>query len=256
MYSLQKASMWKRISAALFDFVFLVIIAVGIAFCLSSLLGYQTQYDLLEDRYNKIETEYGVDFDMTSEEYQALSEETRAQLDEALAKASAAIENDDEARRLFNMLFTLSIVILSFSILIAYLLLELLVPIWFKNGQTLGKKIFGVALMREDGIKVSPLLLFIRTLLGKYTLETMLPVLILMMLFFGIPDPLGMIIMVVLALTQVIMFLFTKTRALIHDRLSHTVCVDFATQMIFETPEELIEYKKKLQEKMAQNAPY
>ena len=129
MYSLQKASMWKRISAALFDFVFLVIVAVGIAFCLSSLLGYQTQYDLLEDRYNKIEAEYGVDFDMTSEEYQALSEETRAQLDEALAKASAAIENDEEARRLFNMLFTLSIVILSFSILIAYLLLELLVPL-------------------------------------------------------------------------------------------------------------------------------
>ena len=61
-----------------------------------------------------------------------------------------------------------------------------------------------------------------------------------------------MIIIVALTITQIIMFIFTKKRTVIHDRLSHTICVDFATQMIFETPEALQEYKNGLQAKMAE----
>ena len=41
------------------------------------------------------------------------------------------------------------------------------------------------------------------------------------------------------------MFFVTRTNSCIHDRLAMTVVVDMASQMIFETPEDLLEFKKK-----------
>ena len=67
IYDLQKASMWKRISAFLFDFIMIAIVAVGIILLLSSVLGYDTYTDKLETFYEKYETEYGVDFDISAE---------------------------------------------------------------------------------------------------------------------------------------------------------------------------------------------
>ena len=40
IYDLQKASMWKRISAALCDLIALVIVIVGLLLLLSAVLGY------------------------------------------------------------------------------------------------------------------------------------------------------------------------------------------------------------------------
>ena len=40
IFDLQKASMWKRISASLFDFILLVIAVAGFAFLLSAILDY------------------------------------------------------------------------------------------------------------------------------------------------------------------------------------------------------------------------
>ena len=252
MFSIQKASAWNRISAAIFDMIMLLVVAVGVAFCLSAILGYQSYFDGLQARYATIEEEYGVDFDIALNEYENLPEEEKAKF----IAADEFARKDEEATYLYNMLFSLSLIILTFSILLAYLLLEFAVPLLLKNGQTLGKKVFSIAVMREDGVKVSALLLFVRTFLGKYTLETMLPVLIIVMLFFGITDILGTMIILAIALIQVIMFVFSRTHAVIHDRLSHTLCVDINTQRIFETPEALIEYKKKLQAEKAEKAPY
>ena len=252
MYSIQKASLWNRIFAALFDFILLAVAAVGLAYCLSAILGYQSYYDRLETRYSQIEQEYGVDFDISMSDYENMPEEQKAKF----KAANKAVSEDEEALHVYNMLFSLSLVIITLSILIAYLLLEMLVPLLFKNGQTLGKKIFGLALMREDGVKVSPLLLFVRTLLGKYTLETMIPVLIFLMLCFGITDIMGTMIALGIALIQFVLFMFSKTRTVIHDKLAHTICVDFTTQIIFDSPEALIEYKKKRQAELAERADY
>ena len=252
MFSIQKASSWNRIIAALFDFILMAVLAVGVAFCLSAILGYQSHFERLEARYAAIEEEYGVDFDLALSDYENMSEEEKAKL----VEADNAVKNDAEAVYEYNMLFSLSLIILTFSILIAFMALEFVVPLIFKNGQTLGKKIFGIAVMREDGVKVSPLLMFVRTVLGKYTLETMLPVLIILMLYFGITDIMGTMIILFIWLVQIIMFVFTKSHAVIHDRLSHTLCVNFNTQKIFETPEALIEYKTKLQAEIAEKAEY
>ena len=156
MFSIQKASAWNRISAAIFDLIMLLVVTVGVAFCLSAVLGYQSYFDRLQTRYTAIEEEYGVDFDIAFNEYESMSEDQKAQF----IAADEAVKKDEEATYVYNMLFYLSLIILTFSILIAYLLLEFLVPLLLKNGQTLGKKVFSIAVIREDGVKVSALLLF------------------------------------------------------------------------------------------------
>ncbi len=248
MYDLQKANIWKRISAALFDFILLVIVIVGFAYLLTSVLGYDSYTDRLEAFYDKYAQQYGVEFDINPTEYEALGEIEKTAYDNALE----ALSSDKDVNYTYTMIINLTLIIITFSILLAYLLLEFLVPILFKNGQTLGKKIFGVGVMREDGVKLSPLLLFARTVLGKYTVETMVPVLIVVMIFFGFMGIIGTVVIIGLLLVQICMIASTKAHTPIHDKLSHTVTVDMASQMIFESPEELLEYKKRIHAEQAE----
>lgn len=242
MYDLQKANMWKRISAALFDLILLVAVVIGVAYLLSSMLGYDTYADRLQALYDRYETEYNLSFDITSEEYNALSEADRNRYDEA----NEAFGQDEEAVYLYQMMYNHTLLIITFSILAAYLLLEFLVPLLLRNGQTLGKKVFGIGVMREDGVKLTPLLLFARTVLGKYTVETMIPVLILVMIYFEIMGIVGVVVILGLGILQLVLMIVNQARTPLHDKLAHTVTVDMASQMIFDSPEELLAYKKRI----------
>ena len=187
---LQKANPWKRISAYLFDLILLVTLTVGVAFLLSSVLGYDVQSDRMEALSQKYATLYGVDLDISVEDYNALSPEEHARYD----AATEAFAADAEANYLYSLLINLTLIITTFSILIAYLILEFAVPLLFGNGQTLGKKIFGIGVMRADGVRVTSLLVFIRTVLGKFTVETMIPVLLAISVYFGVLDVVGVIV--------------------------------------------------------------
>ncbi len=242
IFDLQKASTWKRVSAFLFDIIILGMLAAGFAFLLSMLLGFDKHSTALDAAYAKYESEYGVVFDITEEEYIQKSEaEVKAYND-----AYAALIADTDAMYSYNMVVNLTMVISTLAILSAYLVLEFVIPIWLGNGQTLGKKIFGVAVMRVDGIKVTSPLLFIRTILGKFTIETMIPVLICVMLFFNMIGFVGLLILGLILLLQIILMITTHTNSCIHDVLAKTVVVDLASQMIFENEEEMIAYKNKL----------
>ena len=251
IFDLQKASMWKRISAFLFDFILLAVATVGFAYVRSTALGYTKHNTALEDAYGRYEAEYGVSFDISQEEFLQMPAEKQARWNEAYQ----ALIKDGEAMYSYNMVINLTLLISSLAILFAYLTLEFFVPVKFGNGQTLGKKIFGVAVMRTDGVKVTAPLLFIRTILGKYTIETMIPVLIGVMIFFNMIGIVGTLILGLILLLQIILMIATHTNACIHDVLAKTVAVDMASQMIFETEEEMIAYKNKVHaEKVAREA--
>ncbi|MBO5109824.1 MAG: RDD family protein [Clostridia bacterium] len=240
---LQRASVWKRMSAGLLDLILLSIIAVGVALIFSAIFGYDEYYETMLDGYAKYEAEYGVVFDIPYEEYEAMTEAERANFD----AASEALSKDEVVMHAYTMMLSLTLPIVSFSLLFAYLILEFAVPQLFKNGQTVGKKIFGIAVMRTNGVKINSICLFIRTVLGKYTIETMIPVLIVIMIFFlntiGILG--SAILLLILGIELVLMFT-THNRSLIHDLLANTVTVDLASQMIFETEEQMLDYRKKL----------
>ena len=242
IFDLQKASTWKRVSAFLFDFIILVIAVAGFALLLSAVLGFDKHNAALNDAYAKYEAEYGVVFDISQEEFMQKTEAEQARWNEAYG----ALIKDTGAMYSYNMVINLTLVISSLAILFAYLILEFFVPLTFENGQTLGKKIFGVAVMRTDGVRVTAPLLFIRTILGKFTIETMIPVLICVMIFFNMIGIVGMLILGLILLLQIILLISTHTNSCIHDVLAKTVAVDMQSQLIFETEEELIAYKNKV----------
>lgn len=242
IFDLQKASISKRISAFLFDIILLGALVVGIAFLLSGILNYDDYQSTLNTAYANYEAEYGVSFEQTGESFMQMT----PQQQENYNAAYSALINDKEAMSAYNMVLNLTLVITSLSILFGYLILEFAVPLCFKNGQTLGKKIFGIGVMHKSGIQITPVLLFFRTILGKYTLETMVPVLILMMIFFNVIGRLGTIILGLFLLLQIIIVIVTPGRCLLHDLLAQTVAVDISSQKIFKDGAELLAYKQKL----------
>ena len=78
IHDLQRAGMWKRISAALLDVIILVVLVEGLVLLLMTVFGfedYTERKDALEEKYF---AEYGIDRNMTAEDYNALSEEGKA----------------------------------------------------------------------------------------------------------------------------------------------------------------------------------
>lgn len=249
---LQKASMWKRISAGLFDGILLVMLVTLLAWLLSMTFGYDAHVTAWNDGCARYEQEYGVTFNISAQEYEALSDTQRQSYDTAYA----ALIADEATMHAYNMMANLSLLIATAAIAVAVLLLEFVVPLIFQNGQTLGKKIFSLGVMRTDAVKLTTLQLFVRTLLGRYTLEIMIPVYIVLMIIFGTLGLLGTVILAAFALLQVILMAATRENALLHDKLAGTVVVDIASQRIFGSAEELLEYQKRIHAERAARQTY
>lgn len=248
IYDLQKAGVLKRAAAWLLDIILLVVLACGIGMILSAALNYDQHSQALEACYERYEKEFGIDFDV----YADLTEEEQARFE----AANAALQKDTQALKAYNMVVNLSLTIVSLSILLSYLALEFAVPLLFGNGQTMGKKVFGIGLIRVDGVKISTFALFVRTVLGKYTVETMIPVLMAMMIFIGTIGILGPAIVLGLLILQVALIVTSPTNSALHDHMAATVAVDLASQMIFATAEDLVEYKKQVHAEQVKNQPY
>lgn len=251
-FDLQKASMLKRLAAWIFDLIMLAVVTVGLLALITAIFGFEYQSAKLQEIYDQYETKYGVSFDLTAEEFQALPEDELAIYEEA----DKALSQDQTFMELYNKVINIGLMSVSLSILIGYVLLEFLVPLMFGNGQTAGKKIFSIALMRTDGVKVTPFMMFARAILGKCTLETMVPVLLIFMVLFGLSGLEGIIILGLILLLQVILILATKNNSAIHDLMACTVAVDMNSQMIFESDEHRLEYQKRLAEENAQRREY
>ncbi len=257
---LQKANFFKRISAWLFDMVMCVVLATGCMALTAKIINYDFQHAKLtemETVYNELQEPYyeqyeadhpDVNFDITQEEYDKLSEADKAELDAHLLAVSKLIAADEEIKKQYDALqsqysviITYTFVMISVSLLIVFVAWYFIVPLILRDGRTFGKKIFGLAVMRTNGVRISGPVLFVRSILGLYTMETMAPILFLLMTYFGMGS-VGMIAAVLVAVLDVIVMIYTKTRSSIHDLLSDTVVVDFASQRIFESQEALNAY--------------
>ena len=252
IYDVQKASMLKRVSAWLLDSILLLVLTVGLGALISLVTGYDGYNEQLLAGYDRYETQYGVEFDVDPQQWEAMSEADQQRYTEAYE----ALLADRKVMHAYNMVVNLMLVSVSVSFLIAYLVLEFAVPLALKNGQTLGKKVFSLALMRSDGVRITPFMLFVRTVLGKYTIETMIPVLVALMIFLGTIGLIGPTIVFILLVIQVIMLMVTRYNTAIHDFISHTVVVDVNSQLIFDTPEDLVAYKQKIAAEKAARQDY
>ena len=251
-FDIQKADLFKRISAWLFDVIVAFILGVGIAFILSAALNYDSHVETMERVRNEIVAKYEIDPDLTFEEQEALPEAEKQKYDAANKEYT---ENPDVIQA-NKMMITLGILIVTISILLSVIIVDLIVPIFLKHGRTLGKKIFGLAVIRTNGVKISGQALFIRTLIGKYTLEIMAPLYILLLSVIGMLGVMGIILDVIILVLQIFSLIRSGNRSAIHDLVSDTVVVDMASQMIFDSEEELIAYKTKLHEEEVNKQEY
>lgn len=251
-HELQTANIWKRTAAWLFDNILLGILAVGIGLILSWLLGYDAYSRILDAAYDTYESQYGVTLQITQAEFDAMTEAEK----ENFNAAYEALIADDEAMYAYNMMISLTLVIISLGILLAVVVWEFVIPLRLGNGQTLGKKIFGLCLVRNDGVKLNNMQLFARSILGKYAIEIMVPVLIVLMIFWGTMGVAGTAVLGALTIGQALCLLLSRTHSAIHDFLAGTVVVDFASQTIFRTTEDLIAYQKRVAAERAARSPY
>lgn len=263
IYDLQKASLWKRVAAFMLDMVLLVIIATGVLALLSAVTGFDGYRQTYLDRMQFIEDEYALVqsgvldekthlFDITEQAYSELSEQNRALYDQA----AQAFLKDTEAMAAYDMMCNLLLLFVSIPLLVGYMIVEFVVPLIMKNGQTVGKKVFSLGVVRVDGVRITPLQLLVRTLLGKFTIETMVPALLVLMFLGGLGGIIGPGVIFGIIVLEVIVAVASKTNSLIHDLLAGTAVVDLSSQMIFDTVEDLLEYKKKLQAEIAADSKY
>lgn len=251
-HALQKASLGKRIAAGILDGILICILATGFAFLLSVLLGYDGYYQTLTDGYSRYETQYGVSFDISQEEYAAMTDAARENWDAAYK----AFSQDAEVTKAYNVVLNLTLVIASVAILLSVLAWEFAVPLLLHNGQTVGKKVFSLGLVRVDGVQVTNLQLMVRALLGKFTLEIMIPVFVILMVFWGISGLIGPIVLLALLVAQAICLCVSKTNALLHDQMAGTAVVDISSQRIFRSTEDLIAYQKQVAAERAARQTY
>lgn len=251
-HDIQKASLWKRVAAGLLDLILILILATGTAWVISLAVDYDGYNARLQQVYQDYAQEYGIDINLSAEEITALPEQQQ----ELYRQADAAINQDNNARYLFTMVVSLMLLLVTGGILVAYIMVEWLLPLMLGNGQTVGKKVFSLCLIRNDGVKMNNLQLFVRAILGKFTVETMIPVYSVIMLIFGQGNYFILLLAVAVPIVQMILLVATRNHCLFHDLMVGTVVVDYGSQKIFKTTDDLVAYQKKLAAERAAKQDY
>lgn len=242
IYDIQTASIWKRASAFLLDIIILLILATGFAIVISLITNYDGHSKKYQEYREQYEEEYNAKINITQEEYNQLDENDKKRYDDMFE----AMNNDNDVIYEYNLTIWLGVVIVSSSLLLSIIISEFVIPLIFKNGQTIGKKVFSLAVVKNNAVKATKIQLFTRVVLGKYAIELMLPILSIVWILFGKGGLFGSILVIAIAFFQLGLCMFTRYHQAIHDVLAYTVVVDAQTQMIFNDENDLLEYKKKV----------
>ena len=254
MLDLQKASILKRVSAYILDMILLLILVTGFALIFSWMFGYQKYDTMFSERREYYLEKYGLeeyidDYDLDIDK---LTDEQKT----AYNTASEEFSKDTEANYAWGMMLSLSFLILTLSVLFAYLGLEFAIPLFLGNGMSIGRKIFAIGLMQENYVKVKPVTVFVRSILGKCTIETMVPIYLILLFYFGRIGWISIAVLVALLLMQLILVFATQTHSTIHDLLAHTVAIDYSSQLIFDSEEAMLRYKSERAREAAERESY
>ena len=145
------------------------------------------------------------------------------------------MEKDEEATKISTKLVSILIANVCISSFTACLIWYFIIPLLLKDGRTLGKKIFGLAVIRTNCVKITPPVLFVRSIIGLFAMETLA---VGLLCTFGI---VGIIAAIAVQALQIWVMVKTPTQS-IHDLLSDSIVVDYSSQRIFESQEELNEF--------------
>ena len=252
---IQRASMWKRISAWLFDSILMVSVVVLVAYVLSGMLHYDQHNARVDAVYDKHQTQFNVVFGQP-EAAEDATEQEKEEYKQRYAQAEEALKSDPEAIAAYSKVSNLALLISTISLFVAMLLMEFVIPMLLKNGQTLGKKIFAIGVVRVDAVQISGVQTFVRAILCKYTVGLMIPLYLLMFLLLGIMGGIAFILAFGLLLAQVVCPLMNRDHRGLHDLLSGTVVVDLPSQKVFNDAQERLDYMQKVHAENAARQDY
>lgn len=273
VYGIEKASILKRISAYILDGILTIIIVTGVLFALSGIVKYDSYYEKMDSFYLTFEEENGFSYTMFNKTEEELNEkekkikeissknESELSIEEKEFKAEyeKAIEdfaNNEDVLYTYNLLINLTLLITTISVLVAIIIVEFIIPLFLKNGQTIGKKCFGICLVKNNCVRINNIMLFVRAVLGKFTIETMIPLYIIILIIFGGAGITGTFILFLILVIQLVLIIATKNNSLIHDLMAGTVVVDKTSQMMFNSEEELVKFKQDFYKEEAKNQTY
>lgn len=253
---LQKASLWKRVGAGILDLILIAVLATGFGWLLSSAVNYSTYSQAYKTISQQYADEYDIDIQMPEETFNAMTKQEQEDYRARVEACNQAMNADENAVYNYSMVVNLSLIVVTGGILLAMLVLEFFVPMLFGNGMTVGKKVFALCLIRTDGVKMNNVQFFTRVILGKFAVETMIPVYVVIMMLLGQTNGILLLFVLALLIAQVVMAVMTRNHSLLHDLMAGTVVVDYSTQKIFKSTEDLIEYQKRIAAERAARQTY
>lgn len=233
---IQLAPVSKRMFAFLLDLIIASILVTGVYFLLSLVLDIDSYSAKYNQRKAAYEAEYGVDFD--NSDYQSMDEAGKANYKAAVEAMNA----DEEANKAIKTSYALTFGIIGGGIVLAVLLLEFLLPLLLKDGRTLGKRLFGLGVMRRSSLRISAPVLFVRGVIGKGLFELVLPVMLIVTAGAGLTGIFGIILLGIMVIAEIVTVAKSGTNAFLHDLLSDTVVIDWDSQRIFPDEESLRAY--------------
>ena len=81
-------------------------------------------------------------------------------------------------------------------------------------------------------------------------------ILIVIIILFANAGIVGTAVLLLILVLQCILFFATANKTVIHDIMAGTVAVDYASQMIFDSAEALLEYKKRIHAEQSARETY
>ena len=244
MLDFYKASPIKRFVAYMIDMILLLIITAGVVAGIFSKMNFNTYREELVSYYEKYEQQFGVDMSVSVD---TLSEEDQQKYVDALN----ALNSDEGALSVLSSIVKIAWLSLAVGLLVAYIILEVMLPLIFKNGQTVGKKAMGLCVMHKEHVKVSVMQVIYRAIVGKYFVETLVPITMILLQLSRTLGTTAVLILSAIVMTQGFVVLMSQANCGIHDKLFKTMVADYEQQYIFDTLEEKRAYEQELEEREA-----
>lgn len=240
VYKPKSAKYILRIAAFVLDFILFVVLLTGLLFIFMKIFNFDEYYNILDNEYKNIG--YKI-YDETTKSYHYISE-SAPNFNEVIEK----YKNSEIIKEYGYKVNKLVLNIPMLSIFISMFILEFMIPLFLKNGQTIGMKCFHIALISNSGIKTKPIQLFIRFIFGKVVLISIVPYMCLFYSFFNMNGGLFGTIVIALIYIINIVLLFKGNHAGLCDAIASVYPVDYQQTIFYDNEKEMQEAMKEKQE--------
>ena len=164
MYEVYNGKMFSRIAALIVDLIIVLCIFVTIDILITKNVANNVwQYDDKVSQYENYQIDYGIAYKD--------AEGNLIYVDDVENSTLEAFKSDESVWALAQDITTLQIIQISFDLFVSEILVFFVLPLIFKNGQTLGKKLMRLGLVNSKGLKVANWAVFARFIIGIYAVE-------------------------------------------------------------------------------------